>query len=65
MVSRDGGTVEQAQLPASSSPDDPQWSPDGKSLLFALYPPGIFGKPRDFSVAQYDLQRENSLPSSR
>jgi Tol biopolymer transport system component len=56
IVSRDGGPVEHAELPASSFPDDPQWSPDGKSLLIALYPPGVVGKPQDFSVAKYDLQ---------
>ena len=66
MVSRDGGAVEQVQLPASSFPDDPQWSPDGKSLLIAMYPPGISGKPQDFSVAQYDLQTRKftTLPGS-
>ena len=66
MVSRDGGAVEQVQLPASSFPDDPQWSPDGKSLLIALYPPGGLGKPQDFSVAQYDLQTRKltTLPGS-
>jgi Tol biopolymer transport system component len=56
MVSRDGGAIEQVQLPASTFPDDPQWSPDGKSLLIALYPPEMAGKPQDFSVAEYDLQ---------
>jgi serine/threonine protein kinase/Tol biopolymer transport system component len=66
MVSRDGGAVEQVQLPASGFPDDPQWSPDGKSLLIALYPPGVLGKPQDFSVAQYDLQTRKftTLPGS-
>jgi len=66
MVSRDGGAVEQVQPPDSRFPDDPQWSPDGKSLLIALYPPGIFGKPQDFSVAHYDLQtrRFTTLPGS-
>src|SRR5438128_4470918 len=56
IVSRDGGAIEQVQLPSSSFPDDPQWSPDGKSLLIALYPAGGLGKAEDFSVAQYDLQ---------
>jgi Tol biopolymer transport system component len=66
IVSRDGGAVEQVQLPASSFPDDPQWSPDGKSLLIALYPPEVLGKSQDFSVAQYDLQtkRFSTLPGS-
>ncbi|HKU24583.1 MAG TPA: protein kinase [Candidatus Sulfotelmatobacter sp.] len=67
IVPRDGGAVEQAQLPESNLPDDPQWSPDGKSLLIALYPPGILGNPQDFSVVQYDLQTKKftTLPGSQ
>jgi eukaryotic-like serine/threonine-protein kinase len=66
MVSHDGGAIEQIQLPASGFPDDPQWSPNGRSLLIALYPPGVVGKPQDFSVAQYDLQTRKltTLPGS-
>ncbi len=66
MVSRDGGAVEQVQMPGSSFPDDPQWSPNGKSLLIALYPQRILGNPQDFSVAQYDLQTRklSTLPGS-
>ncbi len=56
MVSRDGGAVEEIQLPGSNWPDDPQWSPNGKSLILASYPPGVSGKPEDYSIAQYDLQ---------
>jgi len=56
IVSRDGGTVEEIQTPGSNLPDDPQWSPDGKSLILASYPPGVYGKPGDYSVLQYDLQ---------
>ena len=56
VVARDGGAVQEIQPPGSNYVDDPQWSPDGKSLLIALYPSGVVGKPEDFSVAQYDLQ---------
>jgi len=56
IVSRDGGAIEEIQPPGSLSPDDPQWSPDGKSLTIALYPPGINGKAQEYPVVQYDLQ---------
>jgi Tol biopolymer transport system component len=66
-VGRDGGAIEKISPPASSFPDDPQWSPDGKSLMMALYPAGILGKPEDFSVAQYDLQTRKftTLPGTQ
>lgn len=56
IVGRDGGVVEEIHSPASTFLDDPQWSPDGKSLIVALYPPGVAGKPEDFSAVQYDFQ---------
>ena len=56
IIGRDGSAVDEIQSRASTIPDDPQWSPDGKSLLMALYPPGVAGKPQDFSAVQYDLQ---------
>lgn len=56
IVGREGGAVEEIQSPGSSYPDDPQWSPDSKSLIVALYPPGIGGKPEDFSAVQYDFK---------
>jgi Tol biopolymer transport system component len=40
IVSADGGASEEVQLDKKDWPDDPQWAPDGKSLLLALYPPG-------------------------
>jgi len=66
IVSPDGGTPEEIQPPGTNYPDDPQWSPDGKSLMVALYPPGIGGAPGDFSIVQYDLQtkRFSTLPGS-
>jgi len=57
IVSADGGGSEEVQLDKKDWPDDPQWAPDGKSLLLALYPPGVAGiLQRDFSVVQFDLQ---------
>jgi serine/threonine protein kinase/Tol biopolymer transport system component len=67
IVSRDGGPIEQIPSPEGKMLDDPQWAPDGKSLLFALYPLGAFGKSPDFSVVQYDLQTRklSTLPGSQ
>jgi len=66
IVSLDGGSPEEIQPPGTNYPDDPQWSPDGKSLIIALYPPGIGGAPGDFSIVQYDLQTKkfSTLPGS-
>jgi eukaryotic-like serine/threonine-protein kinase len=66
IISRDGGAIQEIQLPASTNADDPQWSPDGKSLIIALYPPGIAGKPEDFSTLHYDLQTKKftTIPGS-
>ena len=41
--------------------DDPQWSPDGRSLIVALYPPGLINtRPQDFAIAQFDLQTKKT-----
>jgi len=57
IVSADGGVTEEVQIGGQHVPDDPQWSPDGKSLILALYPPGLVStKPQDYSVGQFDLQ---------
>jgi len=56
LVPADGGNPDEVSSDDQTWPDDPQWSPDGKSLIFARYPPGVGGKPEEFSVFQYDLQ---------
>jgi Tol biopolymer transport system component len=56
IVSADGGASQEVQTDERHWPDDPQWSPDGKSLLLAFYPPGIVGTTPQFSVVQFDLQ---------
>ena len=57
IVPAEGGTTEPVQTGDARWPDDPQWSPDGKSLMLALYPPGVGStNPKDFSIAQFDLQ---------
>ncbi len=62
IVSRDGGATREIPPPDPRWLDDPQWSPDGKSLLVALYPLGIVGKPQDYSLTQYDLQTGKFTP---
>jgi serine/threonine protein kinase/Tol biopolymer transport system component len=62
IIGRDGGPVEEIRPPTSTFPEDPQWSPDGRSLIVALYPPGVAGNPEDFSAAQYDFQTKKFTP---
>jgi len=67
IISTDGGVAEELQIAEQNSFDDPQWSPDSKSLILAFYPPGITGtKPQEFSVVQFDLQTKkiSTLPGS-
>jgi len=57
LISADGGTIEEIQPNDQYWEDDPQWSPDGKSLVLARYPQGVVSaRPEDFSVVQFDLQ---------
>ena len=67
IVSADGGATEELEIGDQHWPDDPQWSPDGRSLILALYPPGLVStRPQDFSVGQFDLQAKKitTLPGS-
>ena len=67
IVSADGGASQEITMEEQHWPDDPQWSRDGKSLVLALYPPGIIStRPQDFSVVQFDLQTKkfSILPGS-
>lgn len=57
LISADGGAIEEIQPNDQYWEDDPQWSPDGKSLILARYPQGVVSsRPQDFSVMQFDLQ---------
>ncbi len=57
IISADGGAAEELQIGDQHWPDDPQWAPDGRSLILALYPPGLVStKPQDYSVGQFDRQ---------
>lgn len=67
IVSADGGVTEELQIGGQYVPDDPQWSPDGKSLILALYPPGLIStKTQGYSVGRFDLQakKTTTLPGS-
>ena len=56
LASAETGTVEKFLPNEQSWEDDPGWSPDGKVLLFAHYPPGVAsGRADDFSVKQCEL----------
>ncbi|HET9308494.1 MAG TPA: hypothetical protein VFO46_20935 [Candidatus Sulfotelmatobacter sp.] len=66
MISPDGGTAEEVQIGEQHVADDPQWSPDGKSLILAFYPPGIAGtRLKEFSLVQVDLQTKEDHHSPR
>jgi eukaryotic-like serine/threonine-protein kinase len=61
IVSADGGAPEEVEMDDQHWHDDPQWSPDGRSLIVALYPPGLINtRPQDFAIAQFDLQTKKS-----
>ena len=67
IVSADGDSTEEVQIGGQYWPDDPQWSPDGRSLILALYPPGLVStRSQEFSVGQFDLQAKKitALPGS-
>jgi eukaryotic-like serine/threonine-protein kinase len=68
LVSADGGTPEELLSDDPHWADDPGWSPDGKSLLLAYYPPGNdSARAEDYYVVQFDLQTKKvlTLPGSQ
>ncbi len=67
MVPVDGGAPREVEMDDAHWYDDPQWSADGKSLIVALYPPGLIStRPQEFAIGQFDLQtkKTKSLPGS-
>jgi Tol biopolymer transport system component len=67
LVSSDGGPAEELLPGDPHWMDDPGWSPDGRSLLLAYYPPGASSaRAEDYSVVQCDLQTRklSTLPGS-
>src|SRR5579864_6707538 len=68
LVSSDGGTAEELLPEDPHWVDDPGWSPDGRTLLLAYYPPGLASaRAEDYSVVQYDLQTRklSTLPGGQ
>jgi serine/threonine protein kinase/Tol biopolymer transport system component len=56
LVSSEGGSPEELLPDDKYNEDDPQWSPDGSSLLFAQYPQFGGGDPSKFSIQKVDLR---------
>ena len=57
LISADGGAPDEVLPDDRHWADDPGWSPDGQSLLLALYPPGATSaRVEDYYIGQCDLQ---------
>jgi len=57
IVSSQGGTPLEFLPADKNAEDDPLWSPDGKTLMLAQYPPQAFGgSAGDYAIVQVDLQ---------
>ena len=56
LVSSEGGSPEELIPGDKDNEDDPQWSPDGSSLLFAQYPQFGGGDPNKYSIQKVDLR---------
>jgi Tol biopolymer transport system component len=68
LVSAAGGTPEELLPSAKNGEDDPFWSQDGKSILFAQYPASWFGgAASEFSILSVDLgtREASTLPGSQ
>jgi serine/threonine protein kinase/Tol biopolymer transport system component len=56
LVSSEGGNPEELIPADKQNEDDPQWSPDGSSLLFAQYGQLAGGDPSKYSIQKVDLR---------
>jgi|SRR5579862_511305 len=56
LVSSEGGSPEELIPGDKNNEDDPQWSPDGSSLLFAQYGQFGGGDPSKYSIQKVDLR---------
>jgi eukaryotic-like serine/threonine-protein kinase len=56
LVSSEGGSPEELIPADKDNEDDPQWSPDGSSLLFAQYGQFGGGDPNKYSIQKVDLR---------
>jgi serine/threonine protein kinase/Tol biopolymer transport system component len=66
VVSSEGGSPEELIPAGKDNGDDPQWSPEGSSLLFAQYPQFGGGDPNKYSIQKVDLRTRqlSTLPGS-
>jgi eukaryotic-like serine/threonine-protein kinase len=67
VVSAEGGPPEELLPTEKTGEDDPFWSQDGKSILFARYPTSWFGgAASEFSILSVDLasRQATTLPGS-
>ena len=67
LVSSQGGTPQVFLPEDKNTEDDALWSPDGKTLTFAQYPPqGFGGSAGEYDIVQVDLQTKQvtKLPGS-
>jgi eukaryotic-like serine/threonine-protein kinase len=66
LVSSEGGSPEELIPADKDNQDDPQWSPDGSSLLFAQYGQFGGGDPSKYSIQKVDLRTRqlSTLPGS-
>jgi eukaryotic-like serine/threonine-protein kinase len=61
VVSSEGGTPQEFLPEDKNSEDDPIWSPDGKTLMLAQYPPQTFGgNAAEYAILQVDLQTKQT-----
>ena len=66
-ISTQGGTPTELLPEDKNTEDDPTWSPDGKTMILAIYPPqGFGGSTGDYSIQQLNLQarKTSTLPGS-
>jgi Tol biopolymer transport system component len=61
VVSSESGDSQEFLPEDKNSEDDPIWSPDGKTLMFAQYPPQTFGRSAgEYAILQVDLQTKQT-----
>jgi Tol biopolymer transport system component/DNA-binding winged helix-turn-helix (wHTH) protein len=56
VISSDGGTPEELLPDESGNVDDPNWAPDGNSLIFSRSPVWGSANPKDFVLVRLDLK---------
>jgi len=61
VVSSQGGNPQEFLPEDKNGEDDPIWSPDGKTLMLAQYPPQTFGgSAGEYAILQVDLQTKQT-----